>query len=261
MVNSYYVEGKSLSKKTTRSKHNDEVLLRALKHNMREITAEIGIRHDQKIDPSRTRSNIVLYCPGESATSAARVGNQIISKSVKKVRSNASFGIELIFSLGSGLDIGYRKFFQDCTDWATAYYQVPLLSSIIHFDESCPHCHVILIPLKDGKLSTSKILGNRQDTIRMQQHFYENVAKHFGLTQQKFDSETRAKTERKQDFLASIDASIADVVKPICGLSDDVLTALIKGDKVTLIRLLNISVPRGTMNRFLSLRSRNLKFI
>jgi hypothetical protein len=252
MHNSYYLEVKPLSKKTTNSRTNDEVFLRALKHNMREILAEIGIRHGQRIDPSRTSLNVDLYSLGSSAIAAANAGRELISESVKRTRLNASLGIEFVFSLGNGMDIDYEQFFRDCTAWAKGYYQVPLLSSIIHNDEMCPHCHVILIPIQDGKLRASKLLGGMKETFGMRRDFYKTVAKKYGLAQQHFKARAQESRPSRISMSDTIDAAISDALRSLFNMSDDVLTALIKGDKFSLIRLLNIRVPKGTFKRFLN---------
>ncbi|MFZ6801867.1 plasmid recombination protein [Undibacterium sp. Di24W] len=252
MSTSYYLEVKPLSKKTTKSRSNDEVFLRALKHNMREILAEIGIRHGQRIDPVRTNLNVDLYSVGSSAVTAANVGNELISRSVKKIRRNASLGIEIVFSLGNGMNIDYEQFFRDCTEWAKEYYKVPLLSSIIHNDEMCPHCHVILIPIQDEKLSGSKLLGGMKETFGMRRDFYKTVAKKHGLAQQRFKARVQENRSSKVSVSDTIDTAISDALRSIFNMSDDVLTALIKGDKFSLIRLLNIRVPKGTFNKFLN---------
>lgn len=250
MNTSYYLEVKPLSKKTTRSRTNDEVFLRALKHNMREIQAEIGIRHGQRIDPTRTSLNVDLYSLGSSAEMAAYLGNQLITTSVAKIRRNASLGIEIVFSLGNGMSIDYEQFFRDCTEWAKAYYKVPLLSSIIHNDEMCPHCHVILIPIRDGKLKGSKLLGGMKETFGMRRHFHENVAMKYDLAQQQFKAHAKKASSSRMSVSDTIDTAITDTLRSLFNMSEDVVNALIKGDKLLLIRLLNIRVPKGTFKRF-----------
>jgi hypothetical protein len=249
---SYYLEIKSLSKRTTRSRTNEDVLHRVMQHNMREIYAEIGIREGCSIDASRMHLNMSLFKSGDSAAAASAFGYQLIFENVKKFASNAGLGIEILFSLPNNLGIDYEAFFRIATDWARRYFNVPLLSSIIHNDESTPHCHVILIPIRDGKLSVSKLLGRKADTYKMQDDFYNNVAKKFGLVPHRSKKEKKAKQRLSKTTERKLDLAIIEKLRPTCSVSEAVLTALLNGDKLELLALLNIQMPKGSFDGFIN---------
>lgn len=48
-------------------------------------------------------------------------------------------------------------------------------------DEAAPHCHILMLPLFDGRMIGSKMAGNRQKLQAMQADFSEKVGKPYGL--------------------------------------------------------------------------------
>lgn len=250
--NSYYLEIKSLSKKTTRSKTNMDVLLGAMKHNMREIHAELGSKVSSPIDASRIHLNVSLVGHWDTAAAASSHANQLIQEKVKKVAINAGLGIEIIFSLANDLPIDYKTFFRTATEWAEKYFDVPLLSSIIHNDESTPHCHVILIPINDGKLAVSKLLGGKAATYKMQDDFYCEVAEKFGLARHRPTKEKVIKRRINETTRRKIDLAIFEKLRPVCDVSEATLVALINGKKFELLDLLNIQMPKGSFKGFVN---------
>lgn len=114
----------------------------------------------------------------------------------------------------------------------------------------CPHCHVILIPIRDGKLKGSKLLGGMKETFGMRRHFHENVAMKYDLAQQQFKAHAKKASSSRMSVSDTIDTAITDTLRSLFNMSEDVVNALIKGDKLLLIRLLNIRVPKGTFKRF-----------
>jgi hypothetical protein len=249
---SYYLGMKSLSKRTTRSRSDEEVFFRVMQHNMRENVADIGIRKVSPIDASRTCLNISLYESGDSAAAVSEFAIQFIRAKVKKYASNAGLGIELIFSLPNDLQIDYAAFFRFATEWARRYFKVPLLSSIIHYDESTPHCHVILIPIDDGKLASSKVLGDKANTYKIQDDFYNDVAKKFGLAPHRSTSEKKPKQRFSKSTLRRLDSAIFEKLRSVYGISEEVLVALFKGDKMKLLALLDIQMPKGSFDEFVN---------
>jgi hypothetical protein len=238
---SYFLGVKPLSKKSTRSLDNDSVLLRVMQHNLREIQAEIGIREGSHIDASRCHLNETLRGL-ETAFDANQAAKAKFDEEVEKIRINASLGIEVVVSLGSELRIDYKAFFEDCTNWATNYYAIPILSSIVHNDESCPHCHVVLLPIRNGKLSASDILGGKAETFAMMADFYEKVGKQYGLTQQ---VTKKAAKRPSKPIEREIRELMFNALQPDCAWNDEVLRALVNGDGVTVLALMGIPMPKG----------------
>lgn len=157
------------------------IIKTASRHNLREIQAEIGA--DSHIDPLKIPNNVILR--GERTAQA--VQQQAIELMtaggiiVESIRKDAVRGIELLVSLPPDSGIPEREFFEASLAWAVSHFELPVLSAVIHNDETAPHCHIILLPLFDGRMKGSRLVGTRRRLIAMHADFYEKVGKVFGL--------------------------------------------------------------------------------
>lgn len=159
--------------------HN--IIKRASMHNLREIPSEII--SGSKINGARTCHNQILIGGGSSSEIKGEYEQLIeAAKLHKKIRKDAVMGIEVIVSLPSDHTIDELSFFCNCIEWCKRYFGVPLLSAVIHRDEANPHIHILLVPLVNGRLQGSQLVGNRSKWRAMQEHFYEHVAGHYGFT-------------------------------------------------------------------------------
>lgn len=172
----------------------------AFKHNLRELLAERGPYSN--IDPSRTPDNYVLRGPGNSAEAIAEVDRIVSSADTggKKLRKDAVWGIELIFTALPKTGADFASYFQDCTKWAEAEFKVPVLSSVVHLDQGAPHCHVLLIPLLNGKMNGGKVYGNKITMVARLSSFYEIVGKLYGLNRPQ--TQTKLPADERRGLLA-----------------------------------------------------------
>ncbi|MGV8933198.1 MAG: plasmid recombination protein [Gallionellaceae bacterium] len=155
----------------------------AARHNLREIQAEMGA--DRNIDPARTSQNIVLF--GEvTADAVARCAQNLMKgiKQKKALRADAVMGLEIIFSLPRNSGINEQHYFSDSVNWADKFFEVPILSAVIHNDEAAPHCHVLLLPLFDGRMIGGGLMGNKTRLKEMQANYFKMVGVRYGLTRQ-----------------------------------------------------------------------------
>ena len=175
---------KALSKATTDSPSYDEVFLRVHRHNLREIPAEIGIGKEWNIDPDRIHLNERLAGPG-TAQEVLELAQLLCREAgiewPEGLRSNASLGIEAVFPLPRDTQIDRCAYFSDAMRWVIEYYGVPVLSAVIHNDQTHPHMHVVLLGLRDGGLSADKVMGKKKSIYAMRTAFHEEVGKRYGL--------------------------------------------------------------------------------
>jgi len=150
----------------------------AARHNLREIQAENGA--DSHIDASRTHLNDILKGAGCAVDVAAQAVSRMEQAKVKR-RKNEVLGLEVLFSLPLSSGIAEQQFFADSVVWAEVYFEVPILSAIIHNDEAAPHCHVIMLPLFDGRMIGSGLVGNKQRLKALQTDFHAKVGQQYGL--------------------------------------------------------------------------------
>ena len=156
-------------------------VLAAARHNKRAIQAEQGA--DSHINSLRSRLNYSLL--GEPAPEAisALARRRMDEAGIVKLRKDAVRCIEVLFSLPFASAIDQREYFERCTHWAGERFgHDNLLSSDVHLDEACPHCHVLILPLRDGRMVGSDMVGGRAQLIATRKDFHERVASLYGLS-------------------------------------------------------------------------------
>lgn len=172
-----------------------DVIRVAAKHNLREIQAETGA--DSHIDHLRTPLNQVIAGAATAAEVASCAVHLLNDAGVGKLRKDAVRGIEIVISLPAGSPIDLPEFFSNSLDWVRRFFNVPVLSAVVHLDEATPHCHVLLLPLVNGRMAGSDLVGNRTRLQGMQTSFFEQVGHRYGLvrprTRQRLNSATRHK--------------------------------------------------------------------
>lgn len=196
--NVQFLKVKQLGMQSTRSPSIDTVLLRVAKHILREIPAEIGLDKEWQIDPCRLHQNKLLHGPA-TAQGISEAAWRMIRQARVQVRKNASMGIELIFSLPPSTSFDPADYFTDAMHWASRYFGVPLLSAVIHNDQTLPHMHVILLPLLDGikpVLNASKVLGGLKETYAMHATFHAEVGSRYGMRGVQSTQKRRSRSER-----------------------------------------------------------------
>lgn len=95
-----------------------------------------------------------------------------------------------------------------------------IIADRVHLDEKNPHLHGLVVPLtEEGRLSCKKVIGGRQQLQQMQDRFFEQVSKPFGLERgEKVDLENNEKPikkhipqlEYKKKTIASLDKQITE---------------------------------------------------
>ena len=74
-----------------------------------------------------------------------------------------------------------EDFFAECTRYfADKYGEENLISAVVHVDETTPHLHLNLMPIRNGRLCC-KDLFNRTELTKLQTDFHEAVGKRWGL--------------------------------------------------------------------------------
>lgn len=223
MTHSLFLRIKSLNVKTMRGVSSPTSVIRvAAMHNLREIAAEFGIGADSHIDPSRVKLNYRLRGP-ETAAGVAELAQVLLDGAgIKSLRKDAAMALEVIFSLPQGGAIDHRAFFAEAVTWADAFFNAPILSAAVHLDEAAPHCHLLVLPLVDGRMNGGKLAGGPLKIRLMQADFNDKVGKRYGLAQQAPRKNHSAATRQQ-----AMDAAFA-MLEANSGLNGAVLCALLK---------------------------------
>lgn len=156
------------------------IITLAARHNKREIQAELGA--GGSIDPTRARLNYALAGPDGAADVGCLAKELMVQAGVGKLRKDAVMGLEFVFSLPVGTAIDDRAYFTACTEWAGVAFGGVVLSAEVHHDEAAPHCHVLMLPLIDGRMGGNKAVGGQQKLMALQMQFHNDVAAKFGLS-------------------------------------------------------------------------------
>lgn len=186
----------------------------ALEHNKRSPKNSYG----SNIDVSRINLNYSLHndnTPDEITRHARR---RIFEAGIVRLRKNAVMVVEIIFSLPiSHHQRDTRPFFNDCYEWVKRTFDGELLSFDVHLDEAAPHAHALILPLIDGKMQGSKLKGNRQNLLRLNKLFSEEVAINHGLyhtTNKRLSSADLKAIKQKIYLRLKSDAAMLSTVWP-----------------------------------------------
>ncbi|SCY13712.1 plasmid recombination protein [Nitrosospira sp. Nsp13] len=161
----------------------NNVLRIAAKHNLRELQAEIGA--DDHINPSRTGMNQILAGAGTASDVAAAAEHLMHDAGVGKLRRDAIRALEIVVSLPPAAVIDLPAFFSEVLNWVRDFFNVPILSAVLHLDEAAPHCHILLLPLVNGHMVGSDLVGYRNRLREIQTSFYQQVGQPYGLSRPK----------------------------------------------------------------------------
>lgn len=155
----------------------------AIRHNLREIAAEMGAA--SHINPKRTRLNQIIH--GHDFSLDVENARLWVLKHLKieNPRKNAVHGIEIVVSIPPHASINQLAFFLNARDWLKSNYGGLMLHAVIHNDEEAPHMHVIILPIVDKRLQGNALMGNRNRFIKLQSDFYNEVCAPFGFDKPK----------------------------------------------------------------------------
>lgn len=155
------------------------IILIAARHNKREA---LNGKVPDNIDVSRSRLNVCLRGPDSAKEVDELAGRLLAESKTPKPKITAVKGIELLFSLPNGVPFDVESFFEDCVVWAEGRFgRANILSADIHLDESNPHCHVLLMPLIEGRMRGSDMVGGRDELAAHHQSFYADVGSVYGI--------------------------------------------------------------------------------
>jgi hypothetical protein len=158
----------------------DGIINAAARHNKREIQAELGATGP--IDPTRSCLNEILVGPSTAADVGQLAKDLMAEAGVVKLRKGAVRALEIVYSLPPATAIDDRAYFIASAEWVVARMGGVILSVDVHRDEAAPHCHVLLLPLVNGRMNGSDMVGYKKNLSALQQDFHAAVASKFGLS-------------------------------------------------------------------------------
>lgn len=178
-------------------------LVRTAQHHTRE-------RSPENADPERTKYNW-------GTRSTAEVIQRYEAKLPAKVRKNAVHAVEFLVSASpealAAMGQKGQNYFEAAMDWCVNRMGGAgnLLCWSLHQDELTPHLHIVMMPLKDGKLNAKAYIGGHRDTLReMQTAFAEEVGKPFGLERGKPKTLTKRQHQPVREYYAEVNQVVLE---------------------------------------------------
>ncbi|GMO11256.1 MAG: hypothetical protein Ta2A_19450 [Treponemataceae bacterium] len=156
-------------------------LVRSVQHNTRE-------RMPPNADKAKSAENLHV---GGSVSDVMTHYSDLLPE---KVRKNAVHAVELMFTASPDFRGDWQKYLEKSQKWAENLFgKENVLSVAVHRDELTPHAHMIVMPLKDGKLNAKHFIGGSRDRMtELQNDFYAGVGTVFDLQRGQSRAETHA---------------------------------------------------------------------
>jgi hypothetical protein len=229
------------------------IIRAAAKHNLRKLAAELGA--DSHIDAARVCLNRVLRGPDCADAVAAQATALMAEVGARLKRKDAVRALEILVTLPPASGIDEAAFFESAVTWAEYYYRVPVLSGVVHNDESAPHLHLLLLPLVNGHMRGSALAGKY---ALAQDDFHAKVGRRYGLTRQALQKRHSAAIKQQAMDLAF------DVLDVNSGLESRVIHALLaphaKNPEPLLLALgLEMPVPKAKGGSFAAIMTQPCK--
>lgn len=151
----------------------EEIIRVAARHNLRQSAQEIARKPN--IDAAKGHLNIVLAGAGTSEAVVADSLARMKAAGVEKLRKDAVRAVELVVSVVDSTPAKSRKLFERSLKWARDFFKVPVLTAAAHFDEAVHHAHIVLLPLVDGRMVGSDLVGYRPRRLEIETDFCQKV--------------------------------------------------------------------------------------
>lgn len=221
--------------------------LTAARHNRRTIQAELGAAGH--IDPKRTHLNRTLAGADTPEGVAAQARELMQAAGIpKKLRKDAVTALEAVFSIPESIVIDREAYFAKCLAWIADEFggMGNILSADIHNDEAHPHLHVLMLPLREGRMNGSDMMGNRQTMERRQRRFYSEVAKPFGFPKPPARLAGAARADAVALVVGALNARNDPVLRSVIWPA---VRAAIEKDPAAWLSQLELKVPERTQRR------------
>lgn len=137
-------------------------------------------------------------------------------------RSNSVVALDTLYTASPAFFEGKtqeqtEKFFRDCLQFHQKRFG-HIISAVVHYDETTPHMHIVSVPLTaDGRLSAREIVGNKKNMSRMQDEFFEQVGKEYGL-----ERGTRSDGQERRRHVSAQEKRMRELEQQVSDLSERV---------------------------------------
>ncbi|WP_431979051.1 MobV family relaxase [Streptococcus dysgalactiae] len=191
----------------------------AYRHNER-----IFENHSNKdIDPERSHLNYELTDRDRSIPYDKQIKQYVNDNKLSKraIRKDAVLCNEWIITSDKAFfekmsQEQTKEFFETAKNFfAERYGEQNIAYAMVHLDESTPHMHLGLVPMKDGKLSSKALFGHKEQLKEIQEEFPKYLNdKGYTLQRGEVDSERKhldtAEYKEKQRLLDDVEQQLSE---------------------------------------------------
>lgn len=141
-----------------------------------------------------------------------------INRAGAKTRSNSVVALDAIYTASGDFfkdksTEECNQYFRDCLQFHQRKFG-HVVSAVIHYDETTPHLHILSVPLtQDCRLSARDVVGNRTHMSHLQDDYFREVGKGYGLERgvhmdgQEKKQHTSAQEHRLQEIQGQLQAA------------------------------------------------------
>lgn len=170
--------------------------------------------YNNRVQTDRTGQNLALI---HSNNWAQDIQDEITRAGAKE-RANSVVALDTIYTASPEFFQGNtveqnNQFFRDCLQFHQQHFG-HIVSAVIHYDETTPHLHVLSVPLtQDCRLSARDVVGNRTHMSHLQDDYFREVGKGYGLERgahmdgQEKKQHTSAQEHRLQEIQGQLQAA------------------------------------------------------
>jgi len=148
-----------------------------------------------------------------------------------------AFGDQFV-NLSKDADNSHISRCTDIEEWAKDVYNFVakrfgkenIVSFYVHLDETNPHAHCTLLPVKDGKLSYRAVFGNSiheesENMTALHDAFVQKVGNKWGLERGSNMAETKAKHRSTEEYKRDLVREVTTLSHTVEGLRKEIQTA------------------------------------
>ena len=164
--------------------------------------------HSNKdIDPSRSHLNYELTNRNKNQTYHKQIKEHINENRISSrgIRKDAVLCNEWVITSDKTFFESLnqeqtKEFFESAKNYfAEKYGEANIAYASVHLDESTPHMHLGIVPMKDGKLSSKALFGNREKLREIQDELPKYLNKQ-GYHLQRGEADSKKKHLKTEEF-------------------------------------------------------------
>lgn len=197
------------------------------------------------------RKNEKLWGPDTPEEVANLARTLMTQNEVKKLRKDAVRAVEVLLSLSLDHGIDDTAFFTDSMRWFAQRFggMENLLAADIHRDEAHDHVHMLFLPLLDGRLVGSQMVGGRGKVKGCKLSFDEEVCRLHGVKVLMVNSLSR---QEKANASRAVQECLAAVRDPVStSVVWDAVRVSIESQPESYLHLLGMSASMFRQNKVL----------